>query len=227
MDGNADGVFLIAHGSNAKRKQTELIVDCYNSLRNTAWGKDAFVGVNLLFQRRPLDVFPFMVEHMPTADAVWVDDCLAWNPRLIEDVAQKRKCFQGLYIGGVAFKHAELVHQDQEREFDMDSACAKALKRVCQLAMQHCDLVATSGAKTGEKPNLHKVQCLRSVCKPLAVSGFGLDADHGCCDVFFCATAISRKCPHHGVQDGCAESFCYFDPDLLRVWVKNVHSALH
>ena len=223
-----DGLFLICHGSvDSKRTPLQVLSASFRAIRADL-GEAVFLGVNVLqlAARRPMDLFEWVRKELPSCDAVWMDNCFANNPRLMQDLHEQRKGFSGLYFGGVAFKHQDKVHPNQDEPL-LGDECKRALSRAARAAQPFVDCVITSGVATGDRPSLAKVQALYDACSPvLAISGFGLDIPDGMPNaIHFCATDVSSICPEHGCRDKCDASFCHFDEDRLKEWVRKVKHA--
>ena len=213
-----DGVFLIVHGKGGR----DLLKRSYDACR--AAFPLFFIGVNVMMGRAPLDLFAWVQENVPSADAVWTDNCFANTPRVCERMAESKKKaeYLGLHFGGIAFKHQEKVHPEQDEE-NLPQAAAKALCEVAKCASSHVDVVVTSGTKTGAKASLAKVRAVQKGSTAMvAVSGVGIDVREfaGACQIVLAATAISKLCSVHGVQDNCEESFCELDEQLVKKWVE-------
>lgn len=127
-------------------------------------------------------------------DAYWADDaCIdergdaeSQSEASAITQARSRSGWEGLYLGGTAFKKQRDVNPD-------DYAAAAAI------AGQHMDVVTTSGIATGKAADVGKVEVFRQACRdsPLAVaSGVTPDnaADYaGMVDCFVVATGINHK----------------------------------
>lgn len=148
-----DGCFLIDHhGSRVD------LLNMYALVKNTI--PNWWVGINDLSRTGP-DVFEDLDPVLgcaPTPDAVWMD-----NLRISEfseeqpDAAALWQSKQGLLFGGVAFKYQDRVHD---------------LSKVAKIAVNYCDVVTTSGDKTGMPPTVEKIRTIKEAIgdKPLAIA---------------------------------------------------------
>ncbi len=137
----ADGVFLINHSISHQR-----LVLCYDSVRQARPG--FWIGLNCLdLGRRALGVIPHEVVGL------WTDNAGAgeeWMPGYSPgDFTRSRERigWEGLYFGGVAFKHQRVL---------MDAAEEAAL------AVPHVDVITTSGVSTGSAPDVEKIRRMRA-----------------------------------------------------------------
>ncbi len=93
-----DGVWLIDHYSvNGKT-----LVECFNAAR--AKFPKLWMGVNLLqFLRRPLDVFQFVAQNMPSCSGVWsdasfVEPTAQWHPGEVARIGLSLQSFLFCYL---------------------------------------------------------------------------------------------------------------------------------
>jgi hypothetical protein len=82
---------------------------------------------------------------------------------------QEKSNWKGLYFGGVAFKHQDAVHPDQDKEsWTRPEECKKLLQQAVKEAAKLCDCVITSGHATGVRPSLLKIRtCHEALQGPL------------------------------------------------------------
>lgn len=225
FDCGCHGVFLISHGSNAKRSREELLISCYKVVRKAF--PNAFIGVNVLsMMYHPEKLFDFVMNNFENVDAIWTDQCFASPSGNIDHLqriadARRKSKFEGIYFGGIAFKYQpELVPNQDGDETKLGSGAA-TLKKIAKGALPFVDVLITSGTKTGETPNVAKVRALHSVAQPLALSGAGLNLEHFApvAEIFLSATALQQKCTTHHKIDSCASSFCELDESSVKEWV--------
>lgn len=167
------------------------LVDCYNAVRNAF--PDMWIGLNFLgCEAENLYV------HLPEdAQAVWLDN-------IKEDETFWACCPSTMLVfGGVAFKY-------QKKVTDVGLAAYKALN--------HCDVVTTSGDATGVAPVLQKIQAMKEAIgdKPLAIAS-GMTPDNVLpfvpyVDYFLVATGISS-------------SFNQLDPEKVKKMVALVQTS--
>jgi hypothetical protein len=155
-DEGADGIFLISCLSFFVRAESLLTV--YSAVRERfplMW-----VGINFLDLRRE-----YAFQSMPkTASGYWLDDGgmnetnhdPASDAKFLQG-AREHLGMQGLYFGGVAFKHQAPVND---------------LAKIAALAVPHIDVITTSGEATGKAANLEKIKLMRSAIgdHPLAIA---------------------------------------------------------
>ncbi|KAG2373624.1 hypothetical protein C9374_011913 [Naegleria lovaniensis] len=226
-----DGIILIAHSHHHQSLSSlQLTAQCYAAIRNEF--PNRFIGVNVLkFQHAPLEVFDWVMKNCPGCQCIQTDQAWACvNKNLAKRIleARIRSGFSGIYMGGVAFKYQERVHEMQDATPELPIEAIKALKHAGSLTTKYVDVVITSGTKTGDLPCLEKAKTLNSVCQPLAVSGAGeyLEDFAPFAQVFLSATFLSKECPKHGIIDSCDESFCELDEEKLRKWVQRRNNYL-
>jgi predicted TIM-barrel enzyme len=226
FESGCHGIWLIAHGSNETRKQTELLVECYDAVRQQ-WPA-AWIGVNVLqLMWKPDDLFGWVMQHMPTVNGVWTDQCFATKEGTTEHMARimqarARAGFVGVYFGGFAFKHQPLLVDSQEGVLTEEDRAK--LANLAKAASRFVDVLVTSGTATGVTPNLVKVETVHDAVhplQPLALSGAGMELDvfapHA--EIFLAATALQADCPRHHTIDGCSASFCNLSPERVAKWV--------
>jgi uncharacterized protein len=152
--------------------------------------RNTWIGLNYL-DLRPIEARRVIPIN---ADALW-SDSLAPTPPLSNG---KRR------FGGVAFKGQPHV-QD--------------LFKAAQSAIQHTDVVTTSGDKTGSPPTLEKVQIIRDAIGPeklLAIAS-GMDANN-----------VSQFAPfidYALVATGISKSFHEFDPAKIQEFRNAISSS--
>lgn len=144
------GIFLIDQGMR-EDDVLRLVYDV-RVLDSALW-----VGVNLLRRRPAVALHNALSACYQRIDGIWSDDAGIDERRPQETAAAEefngsRKAFfdwPGLYFGGVAFKYQrEVLHQD--------------LPHAAALAVQHMDVVCTSGPGTGQPIAIEKLIALRS-----------------------------------------------------------------
>lgn len=179
FDNGANGIFLIDHGRSSKH-----LLRSYQKVREAR--PDAWIGINFL-DASPLKA----VDLIPSdAQALWVDDGGIDEASDSQPLAKEmyRKLCQlrpgVLLFGGVAFKYQGPV----------DSPA-----RAAALAAPYMDAVTTSGAGTGEAPEIEKIRAMKKAIgdKKLAVAS-GLSPENAkefapYIDCFMVATSISAS----------------------------------
>jgi predicted TIM-barrel enzyme len=177
MTNGADGLFLIDHGRTSKR-----LLLSYQKVRAAL--PNAWIGINFL-DASPAEA----VSLIPgDAQALWIDDGGIDEANKDQPLAQElyRKLCQlrpgVLLFGGVAFKYQGPVASPA---------------RAASLAVSCMDVVTTSGAGTGEAPDIDKIKAMKKAIgtHKLAVAS-GLSAENAkefapYVDCFMVATSIS------------------------------------
>jgi uncharacterized protein len=174
----ADGIFLINHSISHRR-----LVLCYDSVHQALPG--FWIGLNCLdLGRRAVGVIPREVVGL------WVDNAgigEEWMPGYSpEDFTRSRERvgWEGLYFGGVAFKHQRVL---------MDAAEEAAL------AVPHVDVITTSGVSTGSAPDVGKIKEMKAAIGDHALaiaSGITPENVGGYlpyANAFLVATGVSRS----------------------------------
>lgn len=167
VDAEADGVFLIHHGS-WDGKGADPLVDSFN--RITSEHPDLFVGINYLGPG-PLGGYKYTQELLDThailraPDALWFDDVTDFADSAEEALGslrelaiyrQKHPWLQGVtFLGGVSFKYTEWYTDDPEES----ARLAGEFKGLV-------DIVTTSGAGTGSAPSPEKIAAMAKATGP-------------------------------------------------------------
>lgn len=177
----ADGVFLINHSVNSK-----FLFNIYNKVRKVF---DTWIGINCL-GLSPIDV----IIHMPNdVDGLWVDNAQIDEECGIDSQvyaysvldAIKKKGWEGLYFGGVAFKYQKEV---------------KDYVKTTNIASTYMDVITTSGIGTGIAADVKKIDVMAEVAhhngKKLGIAS-GITPDninsYRCVDAFLVSTGISKS----------------------------------
>ncbi len=201
LDGGCPGVFLINHDFE-KEKLLPIIRD----VRKTF--PDLWIGVNFLAVTGEF-AFPILGQLQAqgtSVDGYWADDACIDERRDASDqpqaaaitAARQASGWQGLYIGGTAFK----------KQRDVDPA---HYARSAEIACNHMDVVVTSGVATGHAADLTKIKTFRAHCGETALGlASGITPENAeqykdDVDLFMVATGINF--------DG---DFYNIDPDRLR-----------
>ncbi len=177
-DSRADGVFLINH--HIRWSQLLSVYDWVRGSFPTFW-----IGINCLDLDRAM-----ALQHAPNGlQGLWTDSGgvtdLGVSPDFFyfENV-RKSHGWNGLYFGGVAHKGQLGV---------VDPALA------AKYAIQHIDVITTSGDRTGEPPTVAKIQAMRRAINghPLAIAS-GMTVDNverfmPYCDCFLVASSIGSS----------------------------------
>lgn len=155
---------------------------------------DLWLGVNFLAQPGNI-AFPVLGQLAREGcklDAYWADDARIderhEEQTEAEEIARlRRDCgWQGLYLGGVAFKKQRPVADE-------------ALGDAAQTALPYMDVICTSGVATGHEAGLSKIETFRSAIgdKPLALAS-GITPENAAryaplVDLFLVATGINYE----------------------------------
>jgi hypothetical protein len=201
LNAGADGVFLINHELNASSLLTR-----YRAVVNEF--PSAFVGLNFLDMRNPLDVFILLSRAGVTPDAIWTD----WFPSEDKKIAALSKHFRELkeneganlreteLFAGVAHKAASYV--------DDPFLCAEMARTVDG----HVDYITTTGPGTGLQTPIEKLVAMRGVTlmSKLAVAS-GVTPDN-----------VTDYVPHVDailVASSLESRFGEIDPERLRTFM--------
>ncbi len=199
--GGCPGVFLINHDF-----EKEKLVPIIEEMRQAF--PDVWIGVNFLAVTGKF-AFPILGELQAEGvqvDGYWADDA-CMDERLSEDdqpeaeeIAAIRKSsgWDGLYIGGTAFK----------KQRDVDPA---HYAKSARIATSYMDVVVTSGVATGHAADVDKIETFREHCGDTALGlASGITPQNAAhyadaVDLFMVATGINF--------DG---DFYNIDPDRLK-----------
>ena len=187
IDGGCPGVFLINHDF-----EKEKFLPIIKSIRNEF--PDYWIGINFLAVTGEF-AFPILGELQSEGvyiNGYWADDACIDERRTENDqidakridAIRKKSGWQGLYIGGTAFK--------KQREVDPSKyACSG------RLASNYMDIVVTSGIATGHVADIDKIKTFRESCgeTTLAVAS-GITPENAeeyidIVDLFMVATGIN------------------------------------
>ena len=208
--GGCSGVFLINHDFEKER-----LLPIIQSIR--AEFPDYWIGVNFLAVTGEF-AFPILgalQRRGVRVDGYWADDACVDERRAIDDqvdakridAARKESGWQGLYIGGTAFK--------KQRE-----VAPKDYARSAAIACNHMDLVVTSGVATGHAADIDKIKTFRTHCGDTALalaSGITPDNAHQYAehvDLFMVATGINFD-----------NDFYNIDPAKLKQLIINISNS--
>lgn len=184
FDNGADGVFLIDHTASQHR-----LFAAFTAVRRSH--PSEFVGLNLLSLDTP-SVFSLADERV---SGIWADNCgVPGNAAdLLEaDEARAASVFKGPYFGGFAFKYGVPIPDGE-------------LDCLAKEAINHMDVLTTSGVKTGESPAREKIQAIRAAIGafPLAIAS-GITANnvrnYPEADCFLVATGVNYGGDFHKVD---------------------------
>jgi predicted TIM-barrel enzyme len=189
VGGGADGVFVISHEGDAA-----LVLAAARAIHRE--NRDLWIGANFL-GAGPVEAFDLAANSLDGTDdapygpiiaGVWsdnaeIDERSSDQPHAEAIVAGKSSVgFEGLYFGGVAFKHQRPVD-------DVASAGA--------VAARYMDVVTTSGLATGRPADLDKIVIMSQAVgeTPLGIAS-GVDVTNvgdytPYVDVFLVSTGIS------------------------------------
>ena len=196
-DAAADGIFLINHhvGSTELLQIHEVVADAF---------PDWWIGLNCLGMA-PATVFTRISDRV---NGVWVDNAMIDERQEEQPAANavvethRRRGWQGLYFGGVAFKY--------QREVD-------DLEEAARIAKDYMDVVTTSGLGTGSAADVEKIRTMKQALgdAPLAIASGITPENIGhylpWSDCYLVATGISRN-------------FEDLDPELTRRLVQKVRA---
>ncbi len=201
ISGGCPGVFLINHDF-----EKEKLVPIIKEMRQTF--PDVWIGVNFLAVTGKF-AFPILGELQAEGiqvDGYWADDARMDERRPeddqleAEEIAAIRKSsgWNGLYIGGTAFK--------KQREVDPAQYAKSA-----RIATRYMDVVVTSGVATGHAADVGKVDIFRDHCADTALGlASGITPENAAhyaeaVDLFMVATGINFE-----------GDFYNIDPDRLK-----------
>lgn len=201
ITGGCPGVFLINHDF-----EKEKLVPIIKEMRQTF--PDVWIGVNFLAVTGKF-AFPILGELQAEGiqvDGYWADDARMDERRPeddqleAEEIAAIRKSsgWNGLYIGGTAFK--------KQREVDPAQYAKSA-----RIATRYMDVVVTSGVATGHAADVGKVDIFRDHCADTALGlASGITPENAAhyaeaVDLFMVATGINFE-----------GDFYNIDPDRLK-----------
>ena len=201
IDGGCPGVFLINHDF-----EKEKLVPIIKEMRKAF--PDYWIGVNFLAVTGKF-AFPILGNLQAEdvkVDGYWADDARIDERRTADDqpeaeeitAIRKQSGWDGLYIGGTAFK--------KQREVDPEYYGESA-----RIATHHMDVVVTSGVATGHAADVGKIETFRKSCGDTALGlASGITPENAAqyadaVDLFMVATGINF--------DG---DFYNIDPDRLK-----------
>lgn len=201
MKGGCPGVFLINHDF-----EKEKLVPILREMR-TAFPA-YWIGVNFLAVTGG-DAFPILGRLQSEGvrvDGYWADDARIDERRAEDDQPEageiddirKQSGWDGLYVGGTAFK--------KQREVAPEHYATSA-----RIATRHMDVVVTSGVATGHAADIGKIETFRKSCGDTALGlASGITPENAAryaeaVDLFMVATGIN--------VDG---DFYNIDPDRLK-----------
>ena len=187
IEGGCPGVFLINHDF-----EKEKLIPIIKSIR--AEFADYWIGINFLAVTGEF-AFPILGALQSEGirvDGYWADDaCIderrAENGQIDAkriDTMRKESGWNGLYIGGTAFK--------KQREVNPAEYAYSG-----QLASNHMDIVVTSGIATGHAADVGKIKTFRKSCGDTALAvASGITPDNAGeyiddVDLFMVATGIN------------------------------------
>lgn len=146
------GLFLINQGMS-QRDVLELVMEIRSGYPSL------WVGVNLIGLSPAAALTTALDACEGRIDGLWTDDAGIDEWATVQPAAEallkvrRSRDWQGLYFGGVAFKHQRRVH-------DADLAAA------ARCAAPLMDVVCTSGAGTGQAAAVEKLRALRDALGP-------------------------------------------------------------
>lgn len=197
----AHGFFLISHGS---LKALELL-RIQRELRNFL--PRAWIGINFL-DLVPEQIFGFIKDDI---SGLWVDDVgLKFAEQTAIQVMQRRlvlrREWNGLYFGGVAFKHQPVHSQLGEPP------------RQAKIAAPFLDVITTSGVATGIAPDVQKIREMKLAVpeKPLAIAS-GLTPEN--------AHEFLPYADHFLVATGISDTFTELNPNRVRQFADIIRSV--
>ncbi|MFZ3020384.1 MAG: BtpA/SgcQ family protein [Minisyncoccia bacterium] len=181
FEAGADGIFLIGH-----KMDTDRLLEIYGSVRKLY--PEFWIGLNLLRNSAGT-----AIRLLPAnADGLWTDDAGVREEYQSAGELLKQNWhwwkqnapIDALYFGGVAFKYQRPVHDEA---------------MVARLGTEFMDVVTTSGDRTGEPPNIHKIAVMKTAIgtQDLAIAS-GISAENvrdflPYVSAFLVASAISKN----------------------------------
>nr|WP_281496167.1 BtpA/SgcQ family protein [Marivita sp. S6314] len=181
------GAFLINH--DFPKEQFLPILKEVRAARPDLW-----IGINFLDQPGNI-AFPILGQLAKDGvriDAYWADDARIDEREAVQteadEIEQIRKDsgWNGVYLGGVAFKKQRPVEEDQ-------------YTTAAQASMPYLDVVTTSGIATGHEADLSKIETFRAAVggHPLALAS-GITPENaanycGLINCFLVATGINYE----------------------------------
>ncbi len=187
MDGGCPGVFLINHDF-----EKEKLVPIIKEMRQMF--PDYWIGVNFLAVTGKF-AFPILGQLQAEGvqvDGYWADDARIDERRPEEDQPEaeeiasirKKSGWNGLYIGGTAFKKQREVEPAQ-------------YGKSARIARHFMDVVVTSGVATGHAADVGKIETFRENCGDRALGlASGITPENAAhysdaVDLFMVATGIN------------------------------------
>ena len=200
LAGGCPGVFLINHDF-----EKETLIPIIKEMRKAF--PDTWIGVNFLAVTGKY-AFPILGQLQADGcqvDGYWADDARMDERRAENDqpeadeiaAIRKQSGWDGLYIGGTAFK--------KQREVD-----AALYGKSAGLATKYMDIVVTSGVATGHAADVDKIKIFREHCGDTALGlASGITPQNAAqyadaVDLFMVATGINFE-----------GDFYNIDPDRL------------
>ncbi|MHA1490446.1 MAG: BtpA/SgcQ family protein [Promethearchaeota archaeon] len=179
INNGADGIFLINHSIHHLK-----LFEIHKEIRDSF--PNAWIGLNCL------DLLPISaIKLMPKdINGLWVDNAFIdensnkqkYPKKVLKSI--KKKNWNGLYFGGVAFKYQREVNN---------------LVKATEIACNYMDVITTSGMGTGIPPDTIKIKTMSNVVrengKKLAIAS-GITPEniqnYKDADIFLVSTGISR-----------------------------------
>ncbi len=160
-DNGADGAFLINHGVLNHKE----LLNIYSSVRQKKQycPGEFWMGLNFL-GLSAIEALEFISSSENFIDGLWSDSVglkiRSQTPteELIKFYwLRKKKDWEGLFFGGVAFKGQEYIENPS---------------MATHLVMPYVDVVTTSGPSTGYPPSIEKIKAMKGTLgsKPLAIA---------------------------------------------------------
>lgn len=170
LENNADGIFLIGHNVESVD-----MVHIYNYVRSKC--SILWIGINFL---------DISVNRDPKSMQSLVQECEGLSALWMDEMPNNDYGLGVCTFAGVAFKY---INANQSGD---------ALAQACKQALQRCDIVTTSGNKTGSPPDLEKLATIRRHIgqRKLAIAS-GVSAENvyemkPYADIFLVASSITR-----------------------------------
>lgn len=203
----ADGIFLINHEDEQGHRPINYLDLLSIHTEVVADHPGKWIGINFL----DLPATKIFQHLTPAVAGVWIDDGEIderTGPQPAAEaisIAREGSGWQGVYLGGVAFKYQR-------------SVAGEDLAKAAEIGARFIDVVTTSGPATGKAAAIEKVQTMKRAlgAKPLAIAS-GITVENvnsylAWVDYFLVATGISSD-------------FYTLDPQKVKALATIIHQA--
>lgn len=199
FENGAHGIFLISHERSVRALD---LLRVHRALRKQF--PSAWIGINFL-DLVPEQIFGFLTDDV---SGLWVDDIgmrfkMGDALAVMERRHHMRREWNGLYFGGVAFKHQPILGAPDE---------------LAVVAAPFVDVVTTSGVKTGSPPSVQKIRRMHEAVpnKLLAIAS-GITPEN--------VQDFLPFANHFLVATGVSDSFTELNPLRVRMCADIVRSV--